>query len=103
MHEMLKAAFDDNAIGRTKTFAWFYRFKRGETSVEDSERPSLPSTGCTDGNVENVRKIVNEDRRNTVREIAGSLGLSYEICQRILREDLNMRPISRAQYFVFGR
>jgi hypothetical protein len=28
-HEMLKTAFGDNAMGRTKTFEWFSRFKRG--------------------------------------------------------------------------
>jgi hypothetical protein len=65
-HGMLKTAFGDNAMGRTQTFEWFSRFKRGETSVEDSERLGRPSTGRTDENVENVRKIVNEDRRNTI-------------------------------------
>jgi len=77
---MLKTAFGDNAMGRTQTFEWFSRFKRGETSVEDSER-----SGRTNENVENVRKIVNEDRRNAITETAGWLGLSYGTCQRVLR------------------
>jgi hypothetical protein len=76
MHEMLKAAFGDNAMGRTQTFEWYFRFKRGETSVEDSERSS-----CTDESAENVRKIVYEDRRNTITEIAARLGPSYGTCK----------------------
>jgi hypothetical protein len=28
-YEMLKIAFGDNAMGRTQTFEWFSRFKRG--------------------------------------------------------------------------
>jgi hypothetical protein len=28
-HEMLKTAFGDDAMGRTQTFEWFSRFKRG--------------------------------------------------------------------------
>jgi hypothetical protein len=28
-HEMLKTAFGDNVMGRTQTFEWFPRFKRG--------------------------------------------------------------------------
>jgi transposase len=84
-HEMLKTAFDDNAMGRTQTFDWFSRFKRGETSVADSERSGRPSTGRTEENVENTRKIVNKNRRNTITQIAGRLGLSYGTCQRILR------------------
>jgi hypothetical protein len=74
---MLKTAFGDNAMKRTQTFEWFCRFKRGETSVEDSERSARPWTGRTDENLENVRKIVNEEQRNTIMEIAGWLGLSY--------------------------
>jgi hypothetical protein len=78
--EMLKTAFGDNAMGRTQTFEWFSQFKLGETSVEDSER-----SGRTNETAENVRKIVNEDRRNTITEISGRLGLSYGTWQRILR------------------
>jgi hypothetical protein len=84
-HEMLKTAFGDNAMGRIQTFEWFSRVKHGETSVEDSECSGRPSTGRTDENVENVRKIVNEDRRNTITEITGRLGPSYGTWQRILR------------------
>jgi vacuolar-type H+-ATPase catalytic subunit A/Vma1 len=101
-HEMLKRAFGDNAMGRTQIFQWFSRFKRGETSVEDSE-----CSGRIDENMENVHKIVNEDRRNTITEIAGKLGLSYGTWQRILTEDLNMGRIYGAHCFVcaaiFGR
>jgi hypothetical protein len=35
--------------------------------------------------VENVRKIANEDQRNTITENSGKLGLSYGTQQRILR------------------
>jgi hypothetical protein len=96
-HLMLKIAFGDNATGRTQTFS---RFKRGETSAEDSERSGRPLTGRADENVKNVRKIFNEDRRNTITETAGRLGPSYGTCQRIMR-------ISGAHCFVcaaiFGR
>jgi transposase len=106
-HEMLKTAFGDNAMGRTQSFEWFSRFNRGKTSVEDSERSGRPSTGRTDENVENVREIINEDRRNTIMEIADRLGLSYGTWQRILTEGLNMQRISCAHCFVcaanFGR
>jgi hypothetical protein len=95
-HEMLKTAFGDNAMGRTQTFELFNPFKRRETFVEDSEHAGCPSTGYTDENVENIRKIVNEDRQNTIAEIAGRLGLSYGTCQRIVTENLNMRRISGA-------
>jgi hypothetical protein len=105
--EMLKTAFGDSAMGRTQTCERFFRFKSGETSVKDYERSGRPSTGRTDENVENVRRIFNEDRRNTITEIASRLDLSYGTCQCILTEDLNMQRISGAHCFVcaaiFGR
>jgi hypothetical protein len=78
---VLKTAFGDNSMGRTQMSDWFSRFKRGETSVqiEDSERSGRPSTSRTDENVKNVRKVINEDRRNTITEIAARLDLSYGI------------------------
>jgi hypothetical protein len=72
-------------MGRTQTFEWFSQFKRGETSVEGSEPSDRPLTGSTDENVAYVRKIFNEDRRNSITEIAGRLCLTYGTWQRILR------------------
>jgi response regulator of citrate/malate metabolism len=91
---MLKTDFGDSAMERTQTFEWFSRFKHGETSVEDCERSGRPSTGRTPENVEKVRKIVSEDQRSTITEMASKAGLSYGTCRRILIEDLNMPRIS---------
>jgi hypothetical protein len=65
----------------------------GNISVEDSERSGRSSAGRKDENVENVRKVFNDDRRNTITEITSRLGLSYGTWQRILTEDLNMQRI----------
>jgi hypothetical protein len=78
----------------------FSQVKRGEALVEDSDHSGHPLTGRTGENVENVRKIFNEDRRNTIMEIAGRLGLLYGTFQHILAEDLNMRWTSGAHCFV---
>jgi hypothetical protein len=51
-HKILKEAFGDNALGLTKTYEWFKRFKNGWMSVDDDERSGRPSTGMT----ENVAK-----------------------------------------------
>jgi hypothetical protein len=57
-HEMLRTAFSDNAVGSTGAFGWFSQFKHKETSVED-EHSGHPSSGCTDGNMEEVCRIVS--------------------------------------------
>jgi hypothetical protein len=69
--EMLKTASGDNAMGRTQTFEWFARFKRGKTSVESSERSGRPSTGHTDENWRMFAKSTKTDETPLRRLLAG--------------------------------
>jgi hypothetical protein len=61
IHEMLKTAFGDDAMGRTLIFQWFSSFKHRETLLGDCEHLGHPSTGYRDENVEKLCKIVNEN------------------------------------------
>lgn len=45
--EMLKQAFEDEAISRTRTREWYKRLNAGRCSVEDSESSGSPSTSKT--------------------------------------------------------
>ena len=36
-YEMLKTAFGEQAMGRSQTFQWFFRFKAGRTSTEEGK------------------------------------------------------------------
>ena len=49
---MLKEAFKDKSMGKTREYEWFNRFKRGEMCVEDQLSCSRPSTSGTNENVE---------------------------------------------------
>jgi hypothetical protein len=61
-------------------------------SVEDDER-SGRSSKMTEY-VEKIRELLHEDRRRTIHELAGTVGISYGVCQVILTENLNMRRIA---------
>jgi len=52
---MLKEAFKDEAMGTTRVYKRFSRFKRGEMSVEDPPHCGLPSTSRT--HKKNVAKV----------------------------------------------
>jgi len=41
-YEMLKTAFGEQAVGRSQTFQWFYRFMAGRNSTDDDERSGRP-------------------------------------------------------------
>jgi DNA-binding Lrp family transcriptional regulator len=63
-------------------------------SVENDERSGRSSTTKTTDNVEKIRELIQEDRRRTIHELADTIGISYETCQEILTENLNMRRIA---------
>jgi hypothetical protein len=93
-HKMLKEAFGDNALRLTQTHKWIKRLKNGRMSLDDDERSGRPSTGTTTENVAKVREAILENQRRTIHDICDIVKLSYETCQRILTDELNMRRIA---------
>lgn len=52
--EMLKQAFGDLCMSRSRTFEWFGRFKNGRTSTANDDRSGRPNTATTPSKVEQV-------------------------------------------------
>ena len=62
---------------RTQVQLWYNRFKEGREDVNDDYRPGRPSTPITDENIEAVKKIILDNRRITIREVADDIGISF--------------------------
>jgi len=88
--EILKQAFGDSCMSRSRTFEWFGRFKNGRTSTANDHRSGRPSTAKSPSKVEHLRAAVNRDRRRTIHDLCVEVGIGYGSCQRILTEHLNM-------------
>ena len=91
---MLQEAFKEEALSMTQVCERYSSFKGGEMSCEDQPRSGRTSTCRNDGNLEKVRNTINSDRRRTIDEISEIAGLSWNSCQRVLTEDLNMKRVS---------
>ena len=92
--EMLKQAFGDSCMSRSRTFEWFGRFKNGKTSTANDDRSGRTSTATTPSKVEQVRAAVNQDRRRTIHDLCAEVGFGYGYCRRILTKHLNMHRIA---------
>jgi hypothetical protein len=58
-------------------------------NVEGNQAPAK-----TTENVKTIQGLIHEDCRQTIHELADKTGISYGVCQEILRESMNMRHIT---------
>ena len=91
---MVQRAYRNEATSRARCFEWHARFKRGRTSLEDDNRSGRPSTSSTPKNVETIRRLVHEDCRRTIKDIAAIVNVSYRTVQTILTCDLKMHCVA---------
>ena len=90
---MLVQVYGDNAMKKTAVYKWVKRFSEGRKIATDEERWWRPATSRTEENIANVRQIVRENRRLTVRSIAEQVNIDRETVRKILTEDLDMRKM----------
>jgi len=81
-------------MGITQIKEWYNPFKDGRTSVDIDALSGGPSTTSrNDELIDQVRNLVMQDRRLTVRELAEEVGISTGSVHSILTNDLFMRRV----------
>jgi len=60
-YQFLQQAYGEDAMGRTRVFDWFRRFKEGTTSAESDTRSGRPSTSTNEEMIVKVTKIVRNN------------------------------------------
>jgi transposase len=94
--QMLKQAYGEDCLSRTKCYKWYQRFKSGRTSTEDEPKTGRPSTSKDNDHVEKVRAVIREKRHLTVREISEEVHarITKSSCHTILTEKLEMHHVA---------
>lgn len=92
--QTLQKALGDEAPSQTMVYKWFARFRCGCVSLDDDERDGHPNSAITDTTVITVRRLLDEDRRVTVRELQKHVGISISSITSILHDHLGMRKVS---------
>ena len=64
---MLKEAYGDEQMRKASFYWWFNRFSDGNEQVEDEPRSGAPNSARKEENIEEVRRLVMQNRRITVR------------------------------------
>jgi transposase len=75
-HKFLKQSEKHSKVSRSLIFKWHKRFADRRDSLADDEREGRPSFRESDAVKNEVRDVINVDRRLTVREVADKCGIS---------------------------
>ena len=91
---MFMEVYGRETLNRKCVYEWFKRFREGKYRTEDEPRSGRPSTSKTSEIIEKVRQMLAQDRRLTLRLIAGELGISKDTAPTIVRDYLGKRKNS---------
>jgi len=97
IHAILKETLGEHALSYATVKNWAPQFKRGDFSTCDAPRPGRPKTVTTPENIDQIHKLILEDRRISVKPIAEQLGISHERVGSIIHEDLECGSSSRSR------
>ena len=90
IHRQLSETCGDGAMNVSNVLAWVRQFKEGRTSCENKQRQPRPRSSWSVDSIARVEKVVLEDRRKSVEEIASAVGISVGSAHTILHDDLKL-------------
>jgi len=94
IHAILTEALGEHAPLYATVKNWVTQFKRGDFSTCDVSRPGRLITVTTPDIIDQIHKLILEDRRISAKSIAKQLGISRERIESTIHEDLDLRKLS---------
>jgi len=94
IHAILTEILGKHASSYAIATNWVTQFKRGNFSTCDAPRPGQPKTVTTPEIIDQIHKLILEDRPISTKSIAEQLGISREWVGSTIHEDLDMQKLS---------
>ena len=89
----MQEVYGDQNLSYRSVSRWLRKFKSGVKDISDKAHSGRPKTACTKENISKIKKLVNDDGRLTVIQIAKVVGLSMGAVHFILRKKLGLKKI----------
>ena len=90
---MLKEAYGDEWISQASFYRWFNRFSETNEQVKHEPRSGAPKSASKEENIQEVQRLVMQDRRMSVRMISEAVGISIGTVDTILTKDLKLHRV----------
>ena len=90
---MLTVAFGESTMSKTQVQLWYnwLVFKEGQENVNDDTRLGPPNTSTTKETIEAMKKMILDNCRITLKEVADDVGISFDLCQAIFKDILGIK------------
>ena len=91
--QWLDKHYPNSTPSRQMVEKWIAEFKCGRTSTNDAERSGRPNEAVSPENIQKTHKLVMNDRKLMVHELADIVKISDGSVFTILHEHLGMRKL----------
>jgi hypothetical protein len=88
----LTEQFKEETLSRARVFVWHKQFVESHEHVENEGHDRRPRNRVTE-NIRRVQQLLEGDRRLTVAEIAGAVGMSYGSSFAVITDELGFRKV----------
>ena len=87
-------AYGECTVSQKSVYKWYKFFTEGREEVIDDARPGRPSMSTNNKNTKAVKKIVMENRRINIKEVAEYVGISVGSCRAIFSDILCLKRVA---------
>jgi hypothetical protein len=91
--QMIKQAYGDNVLPRTRVCEWCARFRDGRGNLGDDECSGRTTPVGTTDMIEILRKLISTNRRMILRLMEEGLEIGIETIREFLVGDLRQRKL----------
>ena len=94
IHRRMANVYGDSSPKYSTVAKWSAEFKRGRDSLEDDPRPGCPADVIRQEMTDRVERLVLNNRRIKVAELASECGISNGSVYTLIHEHLSMSKVS---------
>ena len=80
---MMKKAYDDDCLYRSRILEWFKCFREERQTLEDDEGSGRPRTAVNEENAEIVCEFIRKEPKSSLKYMKSELGISAASIYRI--------------------
>lgn len=93
-YKMLEDCFGTDTMPKASVFEWHKRFESGQVSVNDDELGDRSATSSNDNHIDEIKKLLGENHKLTIRDLVANTQISPESAQQIIRDQLGLRRVA---------